>query len=451
MQSSSNTYAADLGARQRAVVEADAASTADVQLGIPLLLFGLGLYAAEHDTFYASPAFAERSVDVDLAASVGGSNFTRQLGYLTIGVVGAAWLLRRSSVAVSLDYRLLFLSLVACAWLLLSALWADNFSLSLKRIFIPLLIFAGAMGVAKHWRPRQACLFIAALSAGFLLFGVATECAYGTFLRGPDYRFAGTLFPNNQAITCAALCLAAASLSCGSLSQPRTAARRIWLIPFFIGLALLLLTGSRTATASFLVALFVFWIMGASVQTKWWAAGGLLVMAACLGVIISENQERSGQSLVEIVKMGRQQEVEDVQSLTGRIPIWTEVLHDIAKHPWVGYGYGAFWTTQRVVQYSYIHKWEFNHAHSAYLETILNVGVMGLILGLLIPLLACRSAVRAYRHTADVSYRFFVAALVMMLVHGFLDSNFVRGGFASMLAAICVAMMIFHRESVPDA
>ena len=359
-------------------------------------------------------------------------------------------MLRRSSVAVSLDYRLWFLALLACAWLLLSALWADNFGLSLKRIFIPLLIFAGALGVAKHWRPRQSCLFIAALAAGFLVFGVATECAYGTFLRGPDYRFAGTLFPNNQAITCAALCLASASLSCGSLSQPRTAARRLWLIPFFVGLALLLLTGSRTATAAFLVALFVFWIMGASLQTKWWAAGGLLVLAGCLGVIINENQERSGQSLLEIVKMGRQQEVADVQSLTGRIPIWTEVLHDIAKHPWVGYGYAPFGRRSASCSISYIHKWEFNHAHSAYLETILNVGVVGLILGLLIPLWASRSAVRAYQVTADASYRFFVATLVMMLVHGFLDSNFVRGGFASLLASICVAMMIFHREPVSN-
>jgi hypothetical protein len=41
--------------------------------------------------------------------------------------------------------------------------------------------------------------------------------------------------------------------------------------------------------------------------------------------------------------------------------------------------------------------------------------------------------------------------LVLALLHGFLDSNFVRGGFASMLALMCVSMMIFHSEPATDA
>jgi O-antigen ligase len=104
-----------------------------------------------------------------------------------------------------------------------------------------------------------------------------------------------------------------------------------------------------------------------------------------------------------------------------------------------------------VLEYSYIHHWEFNHAHSVYLETLLNIGAIGLALGVVTILYSRRLAARAFRATADPSYRFFAAVLVLALVHGFLDSNFVRGGFGSMLALMCISMMIFHSEPATDA
>jgi len=34
-------------------------------------------------------------------------------------------------------------------------------------------------------------------------------------------------------------------------------------------------------------------------------------------------------------------------SFTGRIPLWNVVLQEIASRPLFGFGYGAFWTTER--------------------------------------------------------------------------------------------------------
>ena len=126
-------------------------------------------------------------------------------------------------------------------------------------------------------------------------------------------------------------------------------------------------------------------------------------------------------------------------------------MKDVADRPWLGYGYGGFWTPQRVVEYAYIHDWEFGHAHSIYLETLLNVGGVGLVVGLLVVRSAARSAGRAYTATNDCGYRFAAALLVMALIHGFLDANFVNVGFESTLAMMCISVVALHgRQAVDD-
>jgi O-antigen ligase len=444
------TYLSANSAGERETVFA-APSVKLITFWLPVALFAFALFAAEHSTFYATPGFKDSSARPDLAVEIGGSSLLRQLGYVSLGAIGAAFLLARSPLKLTLNWKLLLLALCGVSWLLLSMVWADNSLLSLKRSMVPVMIFLGSLGLAKHWQPRQLCLFTVVLTSGFLLWGVLAELSYGTFLHGANYAFGGTLHPNNQAINCAALCLAAASLYCGTAPGTRGLSRPLWLAVFLVGLVLLFLTGSRTTTVAFLAAMGVFWIMGASRPAILWFAWGLITVGACLGAYAVEYQARSSQAMLELVKMGREQDTEEVASLTGRIPIWAEVVQDIAKRPLLGYGNGAFWTPQRVLEYSYIHHWEFNHAHSVYFETLLNIGAIGLAVGIATILYARRSAARAFRATADPCYRFFTAVLVLALLHGFLDSNFVRGGFASMLALMCVSMMIFHSEPATDA
>jgi exopolysaccharide production protein ExoQ len=425
--------------------QADApAGWAAARFYLPALVVALVFLISEHNTFYATPGFANRTVETNLAEEVGGTDVFRQIGYLTLGAMGAALLIQRRERPAAVSRLLLGLAAMACAWVLLSTLWADNIALSLKRALVPLLAFLCALGVAKHWRPRQVCLFTAVATGAYMAAGVLAEAAYGTFLSGFDYRFSGTLHPNNQALVCASFCLATISLYSAYTVESDKLRRRLWLAAFAVGLLMLVLTGSRTGTAAFLVAAMMYWYLGASRRSKAWSIGALVMLGAVCSVVVLEYSAGTGHALLEVARMGREQESEDMASLTGRIPIWTEVLGDVSQSPLIGYGYGAFWTPRRVQQYSYIHDWEFDHAHSAYFETLLNVGIVGLTIGLAAILLARRSAVRAYYASGDSGYRFFAALLTMALVHGLLDSNFVRIGFASTLSMICLAMTIFH-------
>ena len=150
-------------------------------------------------------------------------------------------------------------------------------------------------------------------------------------------------------------------------------------------------------------------------------------------------------------KLGRQQETGEVTSLTGRIPIWRELRYDIAERPLFGYGYGCFWTGPRVYYLSALLDWEFDHAHSIYLQTILNLGLIGLALGLAVVIMTMRRAAAAYHRSGDIGYGFALAWLGMALPHGLLDSVFVQTGFAMLLCLLCLGVVAFHSREVLGA
>jgi O-antigen ligase len=73
-------------------------------------------------------------------------------------------------------------------------------------------------------------------------------------------------------------------------------------------------------------------------------------------------------------------------SFTGRNDIWQFAVDNIRNRPWLGHGFGAFWETPQSVfqslrdgsQASYA-----SHAHNAFLDLVITVGIPGLVLGLL--------------------------------------------------------------------
>lgn len=67
-------------------------------------------------------------------------------------------------------------------------------------------------------------------------------------------------------------------------------------------------------------------------------------------------------------------------TLTGRIPLWIGVSEMIAQKPWLGYGYGAFWTGNGPSAIVWlIAGWRAPHAHNGLLDVWLQVGLLGLV------------------------------------------------------------------------
>jgi exopolysaccharide production protein ExoQ len=79
-------------------------------------------------------------------------------------------------------------------------------------------------------------------------------------------------------------------------------------------------------------------------------------------------------------------------TLSGRTAIWAQVLSSIARHPFLGYGYEAFWRGMQgpSLQISSSVHFVVVHAHNGFLEIALELGAAGLLLFLLAGLRALR-------------------------------------------------------------
>ncbi len=109
-------------------------------------------------------------------------------------------------------------------------------------------------------------------------------------------------------------------------------------------------------------------------------------------------------------------------TFTGRTDIWQAVLDDASRNPVLGVGYGAYWGLQdQIISSTY----GAQESHSGYLDIYLDVGMVGLVLFLVFLLDYHRRALRELNHAHDWGV-FGICMLLMALVHGFTESNFLR-------------------------
>jgi exopolysaccharide production protein ExoQ len=408
---------------------------------IPTIVVGLA-YLTQHNLSYAAGDSIDYDQVSDLVSEAGGSSVLRELSFLAISALGVVLLLKSKPNWSEWNVKLLVGCLLMCTLMSASCIWAEDSFQSFKRSLVPLLMLIAALGIAKHWHDRELLVFVVMTTGGFLFLGLAAELSQGSFSFSNVHRFAGTQHPNTQGINCAILSLAALALFL-ELRQSRNGwASLLWLMLSAVGVGFLLLTRSRSATVAFGAALAVFLLQGASLNKKVLYCGLLLQFVAIVGVLWYASDSRDG--FLSAVKMGREQDTADITTLTGRIPIWGAVLGAVAERPLLGYGYGGFWTPRRVEQFSSMFDWTFMHSHSAYLETLLNVGVIGLVLGLTVVIGTLVSASRSFRVSGNQGYHFVTALLVFALVHGFLDGSFARDGFETFVGALAISIVVFH-------
>lgn len=356
------------------------------------------------------------------------------LAFFMLGGAGVICLAMRPLGQLSWQHPVIALGALFIAWCCFSLLWSENPEISVRKIGILVLMVVGAFGMAHQLELEDVC-WVAVLTLGtYLGLGFLMELRYGTFRpwEGP-YRFAGTVHPNDQGVMSSVLVLAAAS-------APWHTTGKLWLRNTLLGsgLAAAWISGSRTAVAalgaSFIVAVLLRQ-RGTNRALAFAAAAGVVSLGA---IVYGFANAGAVHSASDAAAMGRAGEV---STLSGRLPLWDAVLHDAAKHPLVGYGYGGYWSVKRMLDISQQLGWHIPHCHNGYLELFVSVGAIGLVLYLTWAVASAATALLRFQGSNRPAELFLACLVVFGFVNAAAESKFPESSVGTYIMYMAMASM----------
>lgn len=369
-------------------------------------------------------------VDTDLDAGVESGSSLRKIGFLTFGGVGVLLLAFRGR---PLNWGAVAPWAVAgfLLWIVASPLWAVDRSLCIRRVIVVAMMAGGIVAWIRMTTPTETVHWLGALVFAFLTLGFACELGLMQFRPWESgYRFGGTTHPNTLGV------LAAMATFYATVRAQRheTKHQLLWYAIAAVTLVALVLTKSRTTLAATIVSLTVLWTLRAGWSQRLGIAltGTIAISATLLAALILNIDAVSG--AVDTLLLGR---AEEVTTLTGRTPLWAELNRDIAGSPFLGYGYGSFWTPEVLYRVKQNQGWQIPHAHSAYYETALNLGLIGLVIALIGVLGAWGRAV-ATDSRANIATGMTIATTTFAAVYSLTDTAFALPTFAAFALAVLV-------------
>ena len=396
----------------------------------------LGLAFAAFGVFEVDPSYSVRYLErnalienVDLVAGGIAQAFDpqRRVGLGIVGAVGF-WLLATGGWRrLRFDGGLPALWGLFGVWACASVAWSDDPTLTARRLAVLGLLAVGAAGVAT------CCSLEDVARVGFVggLFiitaGLGCEVALKTF--HPEeggYRFAGVMNPIGTAIA-ASIVLLSVPLLLRTVRRQRTA--------LFggatLGLVLMLLTRSRGPVVAFVLGYVSYAVL---TWTARWKIGvaGILVVVASMGVMVHAN--RILDIGPEIVLLGR--DSSEIETLTGRVPLWQYVAQYVNERPVLGFGYNSFWTPTRFTAVARATGFNVADVHSSYLGLLLGLGYPGAVLGCGLLVGAMIGAWAKWRRTGEAGFAFALAVLMAHAVNGLLLSVFLSEDFSSFVAMV---------------
>jgi exopolysaccharide production protein ExoQ len=393
---------------------------------------GISFLFAEHSLQSESSSLALEA-DQTLSRS-------RQFGIISLGLLGCLLLLARGGQPLVYDNALARVILSLGVFCLASVLWSEDVSFTIRRLGSAVCCFLCAIGLCRQFLPSDLCKMALIISLAYLCAGVGIELlGLGYVMGGPRYRFGGTVNPNLQATYCALIGLSAVCLH-------RRAIRGQWILRGMLALAVvfLILTGSRTALYSFVLAVASYWWLTTMPLAKILTLTGLSVVFAMSVLLYELFAGNATSQFMGLLSVGR--DAETVSTMTGRVPIWTMLLPYVSERPLLGYGYQGFWGGDRLLEMIAVVGWAPASAHNAVLETVLSLGLIGGVLHVLAIAIGINRSSRYFLQTADAGYGFIFALLVFASVHSLAESAFSKPLFPCMIFATGLSMLAFQRE-----
>lgn len=193
---------------------------------------------------------------------------------------------------------------------------------------------------------------------------------------------------------------------CAALAMSRGLARLWWVLAIALSLAALLTTASRAA----FVAVLLSSAIGAYVLRRYLPAEKILpwlAKAAVVGLIVILAVSIEFKQLLYDRLIGESEAIDVASISSGRTEFWTEMFGRMMSHPltlFTGFGWDTYGTMGFLYQ-----------SHNYYLSLWFNLGLPGLILGV-IPFFIVLGTARRAIGAADASYQPYLIAFVFTII-----------------------------------
>ncbi|HEX3862380.1 MAG TPA: O-antigen ligase family protein [Stellaceae bacterium] len=326
-------------------------------------------------------------------------------------------IVRRDDMLWALRCGWPLLPLLALAYL--SAFWSDAPTLVLRRSTTLAITTVFAMYLTVRYElPRLISILLKLSVVGvvgsFTVMVVAPDLALGGSIDYPNaIRGAYTAKNTLGGISSFGIIIAVYALWRGYGSRLIAGA----LIP--ANLALLLVSQSATALLLVVAATYVATLASALRRRS----GAGLVLGFAMIVL--------GLAGIGLLALGWDEVLAALNrnpTLTGRAQIWRMALADIGHRPWFGYGYGAFWRQSTVEARNMwtIVFWIVPHAHNAWLEAGLALGIVGMIGITWLWLTAFYRSLRLLTEPSAQHVVFCMALFIAILIENLTEYEFFR-------------------------
>jgi exopolysaccharide production protein ExoQ len=373
----------------------------------------------------------------------GAGDAVRQGLYLLVLLItiGAAWELRGLSAMRAIP---LTMALVL-SWCLASALWAPAPDVALRRAGLEVVVVLSAMlGVESIGIQRALWLLRGTLIVVLLINWASIPLVHNAIhLPGEsdpslvgDWR--GLYFHKNIAG-------AVSALSAIVFLSFAVETKRWWDWALFAGAAaFMVMTHSKSSIGLLPVAVAAGWL-----YRKSWNSGvdrAIIGVSAALIVLVAISV-----AVMDADAIARL--LQDPAQFTGRTAIWAAEIAFIRDHPFLGAGFGSFADTGALSPlHGYVGEaWVQTeaHGHNAYLQLLVTVGGVGFALAMIAfvaqPLMAF---LRARREQMPLFTMLF-AIFVFMILHNFLESDFLEGDGPDWVAFVLMLAML--RQACAEA
>ena len=340
-----------------------------------------------------------------------------------IALFFAIWLLpaalRPERVVLALRYWPLF---VVPAVALLSTTWSRLPATTL-RLAVELTVFTllcvTMVRMAGHRRLFLSIVVVfGGIALGALLSGTGNRAA------GGEFNLVGMFASKNQlALFCGILTYTGlAGLFSGDLARWQ---RVVCGCGCALGAAVGILArsvGANVATIAACVAVLALLVVGrlpTGPRRVMLAAAGCVAAIGVLAIRLIPEDDVTDL----LISVGKS------PGLSGRAYLWERGREAIAEHPWVGYGFQAFWTPQfedalGLYRYGGIASETGFHFHNLMYETCVELGIVGVVAMVFVLVVIAVVALRRYDRRPDATAAFGLATIVFFAMRAPVEIDF---------------------------